>query len=284
LEKDKSPVHLYKNIATDILTFYGFKEQPFSSSPNPRFLYITEQHQSILAKLTYAITERQGLSLVIGDSGAGKTTIARHLHDTYRDSTENYVVYITNPQYPSPFQLLKAICNEFEIESKRSRQQQIEALQNQLTDYYSENKNVILIIDEGQLLVGPQFELIRLMLNFETNKDKLLQIIIFAQTEIRAKLRQKKAVQSRIVTTSTLNSFDFNELKELINYRMGVSGLKGTIFTEDAYKEIYDYSKGTPRTAVLLCYNSLPYGYIEGLKSIDKDIILTVETNDMYAG
>jgi type II secretory pathway predicted ATPase ExeA len=107
---------------------------------------------------------------------------------------------------------------------------------------------------------------------------------MFAQIEIRNKLKLKKAVQSRIITTSHLDSFDFPTLKEMINFRCTVAGLKNAeIFTDDAFHEIYDYSKGRPRAAIRLCHNALPYGFINQRKIIDLDILREVESKDVYA-
>lgn len=272
-----------ENLKIAILDHFGFKEEPFSNSPNPRFLYLTDHHRTIINKLMHAIVSRQGLSLVMGDVGSGKTTLARHLYDIYRDSPRNVAVFMTNPKFSSEMQLLKAISAEFEVESKRSKLEQIHEIQKALIKHLSDEKNVLLIIDEAQLMIGPQFELVRQFLNFETNDRKLLQIVLFAQMEIKAKLRQKKAVQSRIVTQSNLDSFDFKTLKEMISFRCTVAGQKNKeIFTEDAYKAIYDYSKGIPRDAIQLCYNATPYGMLNDMQLIDSSIISYAYEHDIF--
>lgn len=273
-----------RTVEEKVLDFFGFNEQPFSSTPNPRFLFITNKHKSIMHKLMYSIEGRQGLSVVMGDIGQGKTTVARHLFDMCKNSENNNIVFLTNPDFPSAMQLLKSICSEFKIEHKRSRQAQIEAFQEMLISHYAQQKNVILIVDEAQLLKGPQFELIRQLINFETNESKLIQIILFGQAELKSRLRYKKAIQSRIVASSTLDSFSLPELTDAINFRTAVAGVKNSIFSEAAFKEIYEFSKGTPRTAIQICYHALPYGFLNQQPIIGRDIINMVEQEDMYGG
>src|SRR4029453_19059235 len=144
-----------------INAFYGLKEPPFSLSPDPRFLFISDQHRSCIAKIRYMVEYRQGLSIVFGDIGTGKTTVARRIFDLFRDDPAIVTAFMTNPQYPSAIQLLKAVASEFDITHRRSKIEQMEETQAFLIDQYSKGKNVVLILDEAQLLVGPQFELIR---------------------------------------------------------------------------------------------------------------------------
>jgi general secretion pathway protein A len=256
-----------------INAFYGLKEPPFSLSPDPRFLFISDQHRSCIAKIRYMVEYRQGLSIVFGDVGTGKTTVARRIFDLFRDDPDIVTAFMTNPQYPSAIQLLKAVASEFDITHKRSKIEQMEETQAFLIDQYSKGKNVVLILDEAQLLVGPQFELIRQLINFETHNRKLIQIVMFGQLELRAKLRLKRALASRVASYATLDPLDYEATCELIAFRLTVAGAKNRTFSENALKLIYDFSKGIPREVVRLCLNALPLGALNAQKTIEEAII-----------
>jgi len=257
-----------------IFTFYGLKEPPFSLSPDPRFLFISDQHRSCIAKIRYMTENRQGLSIVFGDVGTGKTTVARRIFDLFREDPGITVAFMTNPQYPSAMQLLKGIASEFDVAHKRSRIEQMEELQAFLIDQYQKEKNVILILDEAQLLVGPQFELIRQLLNFETHNKKLIQIVMFGQIELRTKLRLKRALASRVASYATLDPLDYDATSEMLAFRLTVAGAKqNQIFSQEALKLIYDLSKGIPREVIKICLNALPLGALNEQKIIGREII-----------
>lgn len=251
----------------------GLIEPPFSLSPDPRYFYVSLQHKTALAKANYAIEQQQGLSVIFGDIGVGKTTVARRLYQVYRDRDGYYTAYIPTPIYPSDFQFLKDICAEFGLSAKRSKQKQIAAFEEFLINAYRENKTVLLIIDEGQGLIGQQFELIRLLLNFETNTQKLIQIVLIGQNELRNKLRLKKALNSRVATRSTLEPLHFEDTKSMINFRVMVAGRHHPLFTEKACMKIYDYSKGMPRDICVIGLNILPLAVLNQALVIDDTLV-----------
>jgi general secretion pathway protein A len=251
----------------------GLAEPPFSLSPDPRFFFLSSQHKSALAKITYTAEQRQGLSVVYGDVGVGKTTIARRIYQTYNDNASFEAAYLPMPIFPSEFQFLKAICGEFGLPPKRSKYAQIELLNAHLIDVWNQDKNAILIIDEAQALVGQQFELIRQLLNFESNTQKLIQIIMIGQNELRNKLRLKKSLRSRIATRSTIEPLDQHDTRDMINFRVMVAGRMEPLFTDEAMQMIYDYSHGMPRDICALGLNVLPLALIKGIQTIDPDMV-----------
>src|ERR1044071_1811889 len=179
----------------------------FSLSPNPRLLYPTDNIKSSLHKLLYVVRERQGLTAILGEPGLGKSSLMRMLHAELTSETQYEVAFIVNPNYTRDFAFLKAICAEFGIPAKRSMLAQERALQTRLVELMGENKNPVLLIDEAQRLTGSQLEVARTLLNFETNEQKLIQVVLAAQLELRDKLKDKskKALRSRIFLPSILS-------------------------------------------------------------------------------
>jgi general secretion pathway protein A len=142
-----------------------------------------------------------------------------------------------------------------------------------LIDVFTEDKNVLLIIDEAQGLVGQQFELIRQLLNFETNTQKLIQIVLIGQNELRNKLRLKRALASRVATRSTLEPLHFEDTRSMINFRVMVAGRQDPLFTEAALVRIYDYSRGMPRDICVVGLNALPIALLNRVSSIDEELV-----------
>jgi general secretion pathway protein A len=177
------------------------------------------------------------------------------------------------PIFPSEFQFLKAICSEFGLPPKRSKYAQIELLNTYLIDVWQQGQNAILIIDEAQALVGQQFELIRQLLNFESNTQKLIQIILIGQNELRNKLRIKKPLRSRIATRSTIEPLDMHDTRDMINFRVMVAGRTDAMFTDSAIQDIYDYSHGMPRDVCALGLNVLPLALLRTAYTIDSDLV-----------
>ena len=251
----------------------GLAEAPFSLSPDPRFFFLSGQHKTALAKITYTTEQRQGLSVVYGDVGVGKTTIARRIYQIYNDNENYEAAYLPMPIFPSEFQLLKAISSEFGLPPKRSKYAQIESLNAHLIDIWRQGKNAILIIDEAQALVGKQFELIRQLLNFESNTQKLIQIIMIGQNELRNKLRLKKSLRSRIATRSTIEPLDLRDTRDMINFRVMVAGRTDPLFTDDAIQVIYNASHGMPRDICSLGLNVLPLALLNREDIIDNALV-----------
>ncbi len=251
----------------------GVVEPPFSLSPDPRYFYVSLQHKATLAKATYAIEQRQGLSVIFGDVGVGKTTIARRLYQVYRDRADYCTAYIPTPLYPSDFQFLKNICAEFGLSPKRSKLLQLANFEEFLINAFKDDKNVLLIIDEAQGLIGPQFELIRQLLNFETNTQKLIQIVLIGQNELRNKLRLKRALASRVATRSTLEPLHFEDTRSMINFRVMVAGRQDPLFTEGALVRIYNYSRGMPRDICVIGLNILPIALLNKVSIVDAPLV-----------
>ncbi len=254
-----------------MLKYFKLAENPFSVSPNPRYYYLSNLHRGILAKVDYVVEHRQGLAVIYGDIGTGKTSLARLLMD--RLAEKNHVVFITNPNFKSEMHMVKAISSELGLAPKRSLFAQMEALQAHLIEMYAEGENPVVIIDEAQLMRGSQFEILRQLSNFETNDTKLLQIILAGQLELRKKLRMKKALMSRIVISSTLQALSPDEMTAMISFRLKAAGGNGNIFISDSVDRVYEHSKGIPREAIKLCGLALKRAHMNAEKHITAEAI-----------
>jgi general secretion pathway protein A len=249
-------------------------ESVFSISPNPRFFFITPSVQAAIAKTKYVIRARQGLTTIIGDVGLGKTSLLRLLYNEYADDPSHAVAFIVNPKQTSETAFLKAICTEFGTKTRRSQRETEYELRSFLIEQYAAGKNVVLFIDEAQQLKGPMFELVRQILNFETDDTKLISIVMAGQIELRYKLadKSKRALVSRIAVSSTLDALTMEETAGMINFRCQTANVENP-FEADAIAAIYHYSKGVPREVIKLCGIAVQYAELNNLESIPADLV-----------
>jgi general secretion pathway protein A len=264
---------------------FGLRENPFVPSPNPRFLYLTDQTNACLFKCRFIIEERQGLSLIVGKIGYGKTSVLRELINSYIDDENFQIALMPNGSFPSEMQLAKAIAGELGVPAKRSLNAQMIAIRDHALGMYAEGKTIILIIDEGQNLKGAQFDFLRELLNFETNEAKTIQIIVAGQPEIETKLRMKPALVSRIILTNYLDTFTYDDMVAAIEHRITVSGGKsiGEVMTDEGAKTLYVASRGVPREVMKLANASLLLAAVNGVKPITEEIIKLSVENMMQA-
>src|SRR6266496_742874 len=203
------------------LKFYGLVEEPFSTVPSPRYVLLTGVHSTALEKTSYVVGAKKGLAAVFGDTGTGKSSLARLLHQKFLDN--GFVsVLLTNPNYPTQNSLLRTIAQEFGTpRMDRSFKGMLDVFKQFLIDQaLDQGKTVALIIDEAQTMGFPQLELLRQLINVETNQMKLLQVVLFAQDELRTKLAHARArnLRSRIVLGSTLERLGAKEIAEMLTF------------------------------------------------------------------
>jgi general secretion pathway protein A len=234
--------------------FFGFKERPFQLVPNPEYLYLSRSHEEALAHLNYAISHGDGFVEITGEVGTGKTTLCRAFLEDLNKNTE--VAYIFNPRLNS-LELLRAINDEFAVPSQAANAKDlIDALNAFLLEKKSRKKNAILLIDEAQSLSKEVLEQLRLLSNLETNKSKLLQIILVGQPELREKLDafELRQLRQRITLRWHLTSLSFKETRAYIRHRVNIASKKTEDkFTHRAYPLIYRYSGGIPRLINIAC-------------------------------
>jgi general secretion pathway protein A len=244
-------------------TFFGFKEKPFKLVPNPAYFYLSKSHEEALAHLNYAISQGDGFVEITGEVGTGKTTLCRAFLENLNHTVE--AAYIFNPKL-GPKQLLRTINEEFGIKTNgENTKDLIDALNSFLIQRKAAGKKVILLIDEAQNLNRNVLEQLRLLSNLETDRDKLLQIILVGQPELSEILNSHSLRQlgQRITLSYRLSPLTFNECKEYIQYRINIAARKTAIkFDRSAYRQIYKYSKGIPRLINIVCDRSLLTAFV----------------------
>jgi general secretion pathway protein A len=255
------------------LSRLGLAEAPFSRSPDPRFLYLSAQHRTALAKISYTVEHREGLSALYGDVGVGKTSLARRLRQIYHDHPQYSVAYLPMPTYPSEFQFLKAICAEFELPPKRSQDAQIDLLRSHLQGMHDQGHDAVLIVDEAQELVGGQFDLLAAIVSFQSAGQALLQVVMIGQHDLRVKLRIKDELRARIVISSTLEPLDPRDTRDMVRYRVMAAGRADPLFTEEALQRIYAHTHGLPRDVCALSHRALSLALEHNRDEIDADLI-----------
>ncbi len=217
--------------------------------------------------------------MCFGRVGTGKTTLARELAARLQDMPDVSYVFIANPNFPTPNQLLRAIMQEFEVpQTSKSYLELLTIFKNFLAEQtLTHKKTLVLLIDEAQSLKPPLLEMLRQLMNFESNDQKFLQIVLFAQEEFRTRLAHPRYrnLVNRTAMASTIETLSPTETATMLKHRWWVaSNGKDTFpFTTEAVERIFTYSKGIPRTQVILAQNALLGAFLLGLKSIDAEII-----------
>ena len=257
--------------------FYGLKEKPFEITPDPRFLYLSENHKEALAHLTYAVREKKGFTVITGEVGTGKTTIIQTLLSRLNGNTRT--AYLFNPQLDST-DFLEYICEDLGLSGqRRSKGEYLTQLHHFLMACYSRNENVVLIIDEAQGLDQKVLEEVRLLTNLETPKSKLLQVILMGQPELNNILNrpQCRQLKQRVGLRYNIQPLKKEETKEYIEQRLRIAGAMGpNYFSPKAMNEVYKYSKGIPRLINIVCDNALLLGYATDQKVIGPSVIREV--------
>jgi general secretion pathway protein A len=231
-------------------SFFGLNEKPFSITPDPRYLYLSERHAEALAHLLYGITESGGFIQLTGEVGTGKTTVVRSLLEQIPGSTD--VALVLNPNL-SPREFLLVICEELgvslSIHERHSLKAIVDALNRRLLDAHAVGRRVVLIVDEAQNLSPDVLEQIRLLTNLETAKQKLLQIILIGQPELRELLARNdlRQLAQRITGRYHLEPLNRDETDAYVRHRLEVAGARGEIFSRGTTGAIYRAARGVPR-------------------------------------
>src|SRR5262245_25278330 len=264
-------------------SYYGFAEKPFSLTPDPKYLYRSESHANAFELLQYAIERREGFVVITGDIGTGKTTLCRALLD--QTDPRTFTALLLNP-FLSEEDLLKAILQDLGVLSREvrvgTRQPTKQELINTLYDFLLSlvplGARAVLIIDEAQNLPLPILEQIRILSNLETDKEKLLQIILVGQLNLIPLLRSEELRQldQRVSIRYQLKPLNEEETGAYVSHRLAIAkGSRGVVFAPGAIALVHRHSGGTPRLINLLCDRALLAGATAEVARIDEALVTT---------
>jgi general secretion pathway protein A len=261
------------------LNFYGLREVPFGPTPDPRFLFQSSRHREALAQLVYGVTERKGFIVLTGEIGTGKTTLLRTL--LQRLDAETPVAYVHNSSLPIEG-LLDYVLQDWGAKSAATTQaQRLVELNEFLIDQHRHGRSPVLVIDEAQNLSVETLEAVRLLSNFETTQQKLIQILLVGQPELRDTLSRPelRQLKQRIGLRCHIGPLSAQEARAYIRHRLRIAGASDAgLFTDAAVQRIAEYSRGVPRVINIVCDHCLLSGYADSKRRIEaRDVDEAVE-------
>ena len=266
--------------------FYQLRDDPFNVTADPSFFFASEQHRKAFSSLQYGIDQRKGILAVIGEVGTGKTTLCRQLLRSL--DSRHKTALILNPSF-SDIQLLRVILKDFGInETSDDKFALVSALNAFLLEESARGNNVVLMIDEAQNLGVEQLEQIRLLSNLETEKHKLLQIVLTGQPELGKMLglNSLRQLSQRISVRYTLEPLEVEDVEKYIRHRLEVAAINACyipIFDATAIEKIFEYTAGTPRLINLICDRALLAGFVKEQYIIDDSLIQASAEEVLFA-
>ena len=253
--------------------YWGLSEPPFDNSPNPKFLYLSPDHEDALVRMMYAVRHRKGCAILTGEYGCGKTTLSRAL--IQRLEVERYEIgLLTNPSWTA-VEFLSEILYQLGVEAEeKTKADLLHRLNEIFFRNYRAGRDTVIIVDEAQLVDDDAvFEELRLLMNFQTDDRFLVTILLIGSPELTVKVRRLKHLDQRIAIRYHLNTLDDTHTAQYIMHRLKMAGRDSQIFTDAAVRLVFDFTRGTPREINNLCDIALLVGYSKKVNEIDEAII-----------
>lgn len=270
----------------------GFKKEPFSTSPDPDFFYLSKEHEAALTNVLIDLRLKRGMSVILGDVGTGKTTLSRKLIQELKSREDCIFHMVLDPYYENPLDFMTSFARGFGIApSFQEREASLVDMRDELERFLfkkaaMEQKTIILIVDEAQKLTDGCLEVLRVLLNYETNEHKLLQLVLLGQLELQAKIRDIPNFFDRISYKGRLQPLDFEEMKAMIFFRMKQAGyyVEMHLFLEEALEAIFKHTDGYPRRVNMLCHRVLKELLLKGKFVVDAELVETLAEEDAKSG
>jgi general secretion pathway protein A len=256
--------------------YWQLREPPFDNAPNPRFFYLSPEHEEALVRLVYTVRHRKGCGMLTGEHGCGKTTLSRAV--IQRLEAERYEIgLLTNPGW-NAVDFLREVLYQLGHETAETRKPELLHLLNDLfVRNFRDGRDTVVILDEAQLIDDDAvFEELRLLLNSQSDDRFLVTIVLIGSPELAAKVRRLRPMDQRVTIRYQLNALDYPHTVSYVSHRLRMAGRTAPIFTEEATKLIFDFSRGTPREINNLCDVALLVGYTKRVSEIGEQIIAEV--------
>ena len=268
----------------------GLDREPFSTSPDPAFFYQSKKHRAALANLIIEFRLRRGLSVVLGDIGTGKTTLGRKLVQMLKEREGFLFHMVLDPTYPSEDLFFNALIRTLGIGVAAPAPTLVDY--RELLERYlfqcgiKERQTVVVIIDEAHKLNALSLEALRILLNYETNDAKLLQLVLLGQMELLPLITGMPNLMDRVSLKCRLEPLDLEETQQMIEFRLREAGYQSRLplFTEDAVEVIYDYAEGYPRRIAMLCHQALRTLVMSRVQVIDAGMIEELIHQELEVG
>jgi general secretion pathway protein A len=253
--------------------YFGLAEMPFMITPDPRFLWYSEQHQEAKNKIVYHILSSAGPIYLLADIGTGKTTLARRIMTELEHDQTKQVVFVFAPKLPTTNAFLRFVMDEFGVKTDRSYSRSLKNFEAFLREQYTKGVSPVLLIDEAQNMTRDMLLLIQHLFNFSTNTEFLIQMVLFAQPELQPKLERLSSLKSRL-NLAKLKPLDLPQTQAMMEFRWTVAGGKAFPFDDEAIAEVYRITQGVPRSIVKLANESLIKTVADGKRSVKKDAVI----------
>lgn len=258
------------------LNFYGLEEKPFELTPNPKYLYLSDDYRRAYEHLLFGIRGREGFVVITGEVGTGKTTLLRAVLNSLREE-DCETAFVFNPSV-SAQELLETVLDEFGLDTSgaTTKKEMTDRLNQFLLDQLREGSHAVLLIDEAQNLAPEVLEEVRLLTNLETETQKLLQVVLVGQPELRdmLELPHLRQLNQRVAIRYHLTPLARDQVPGYVRHRLSIAGGGGQVdFTRGAIAAIHRYSGGVPRLINKACDKALLAGYAEGTRKIDRDVV-----------
>lgn len=253
----------------------NLREDPFKLSADPRYLYLGPEHLAVYRQAQGVISRRRGLALITGDMGMGKSSLARRIYDVYASEENLSLCYIHTAAFKSAMDAAREISKSLGVSPQRSFQRQMDELEKMMAAFFTQGRNVVVLLDDAQLMAPEALEVIHRLYNFDYDA-KVVQILSFGQSEMTGLFETNKAVNARVFVRLVLPPLTLGSALQMVLFRLRVAGRIEPMIDDDAFELLYEKSRGVPREIIRLCAMATDYLLQTDATTIDRNIVSEV--------